>query len=138
MKDRQRGLGTFSCPTAPFLSPILLSPSHILLISCIRSFHFVLSCALSKSHTCMHTNMYPYTDCHEGGHILFLLSQGCRTIAILHQPFRNLLSSLFQWCGPEALVLQLCHIVYMIKYSICSYISWANSDKCYQSSYFSE
>lgn len=141
IKDRQMWQGTSSYPThclhffyTQWSS--LLSPSHILL-SCTRSFHLVSLCVLSRLHTCIDT--YPAERVMQKQDTSsFFLSRGCRTIAILHQPFRNLLLFLFQWCRPEALALQLCLTVYIIKCSICRHISWAVSDKCYQSSYFSE
>lgn len=129
--------------TTPFLSSIcsgaLPSPTHTLeLMHKILSF-CSLMCTQQITHMHAHKHIPLHSvPCRSGTWPSFLLSQECRTIVILHQPFRNLLRLLFQWCRPEALVLQLCRTVYMIKCSICSYISWANSDKCYQSSYFSD
>lgn len=130
-------------PTTRFLSSIcsgvLPSPTHTL-----ELMHKILSfCSLMCTQQIIHMHAHKHTalhwvPCRSRTRPSFLLSQECRTIVILHQPFRNLLCLLFQWCRPEALVLQLRRTVYMIKCSICSYISWANSDKCYQSSYFSD
>lgn len=142
-KYSQRGPGSSSCPNHSFLFFYMQRSSAF---SCTFSWShaqdlFILfSHVHSVNYTRACTQTHSPTQCamQKQDTSAFFLSQGCRTIVILHQPFRNLLRLLFQRCRPEALVLQLRHIVYMIKCSICSYISWANSDKCYQSSYFSE
>lgn len=138
MKDSQMWQGTSSYPNHSIPSTCSGAPCFLLHISCYHAQGPFLwfPHVHSVNYTCAWTHILQRVSCRSRTHPL--LSQGCRTIAILHQPFRNLLCFLFQWCRPEALVLQLCLTVYMIKCSICSYISWAISDKCYQSSYFSE
>lgn len=124
-------------PTTPFI-PSTCNGAPAFSCTYLPIMHKVLSFG-SLMGTQYITHVYGHiSSCRSRAHHLFFVSQRCRTIAILSQPFRNLLHFLFQWCRPEALVLQLCLTVYMIKCSICSYISWAISDKCYQSSYFSE
>ena len=143
MKDSQRGLGTSSCPNHSF--PFFCTQWSSAFSRAYSSSHaqdpFILFFhvhLVNYTRACTQTHTPTESAMQKQDTSSFFLSQGWRTIATLHQPFRNLLCLLFQWCRPEALVLQLRHIVYMIKCSICSYISWANSDKCYQSSYFSE
>lgn len=94
----------------------------------------------SVDSTCAWTRILQSVSCRSRTHPLFSCHRGIGPLqfSTSHLGICFLKHFLFQWCRPEALVLQLHLTVYMIKCSICSYISWAVSDKCYQSSYFSE
>lgn len=104
--------------------------------------HKILSvCSLMCTQQIIHVHAHKHTPllrvlCRSRTHPLVFCHMHARWLQLSTSPL-GICSARFS-SGPEALVLQLCHIVYMIKCSICSYISWANSDKCYQSSYLSE